>query len=292
MQMLGRSTQIVGFVSDLMFGVKIEIAATNLGYNVIWFNELATRQKGITDNDEVFNQDDYYYQPETMLIDRITDHQPVLLIFDLSNTKIPWKEWIEWLKSSPATRRIPILCFGSHQDHHSLRDARVAGADVVVARSKFSSDLPDLIQKFADIPDYLAIRDTCQLPLLKDALEGIALFNRCEFFEAHELLERAWNQDLTVGRELYRAILQISVAYLQVQRKNYRGAVKMFLRSRQWINPLPDECRGVNIAQLREDASSVFQMVIKSGPEGIGYIDASVFKPINLNINHSTKQVG
>ena len=69
--------------------------------------------------------------------------------------------------------------------------------------------------------------------------------------EAHDLFERAWMEDESPGRELYRAILQVAVAYYQISRGNYNGAAKMFLRMRQWIDPLPDFCRGFNVAQLQ-----------------------------------------
>jgi hypothetical protein len=54
-------------------------------------------------------------------------------------------------------------------------------------------------------------------------------------------------QKIALG-EVYRAVLQVAVAYFQIERGNYNGAAKMFLRLRQWIDPLPDYCRGIDIA--------------------------------------------
>ncbi len=125
-----------------------------------------------------------------------------------------------------------------------------------------------------------SINDLCNAPLHPQAAEGIHLFNEGEYFEAHEALEAAWNADDTPGRELYRAILQVAVAYLQIERGNYNGAAKMFLRMRQWIEPLPDECRGVDVERLRRDALRVRERLLELGREHIGEFDKSMFMPV------------
>ena len=47
------------------------------------------------------------------LFERVTRTQPALLLFDLNNAAIPWRQWIAALKSSAATRRIPCLLYTS-----------------------------------------------------------------------------------------------------------------------------------------------------------------------------------
>ena len=93
-------------------------------------------------------------------------------------------------------------------------------------------------------------------------------------------MEEAWNQDDSVGRELFRGILQVAVAYLQIERGNYRGAMKMFLRLRQWLDPLPDTCRGVDIAALRKDAYQVQAELLKIGLHSMQSFDRSLLKPV------------
>ena len=72
----------------------------------------------------------------------------------------------------------------------------------------------------------------------------------------------------------------MAVAYLQIERGNYNGALKMFLRVRQWIDPLPDLCRGVDVAQLRADARHVHESLLALGREGIGRFDRRLFKRV------------
>jgi predicted metal-dependent hydrolase len=120
----------------------------------------------------------------------------------------------------------------------------------------------------------------CQAPLAGLALQGLQLYNRGEYFAAHELLEAAWRQDHTPARQLYQGILQVGVAYLQIERGNYTGALKMFLRARRWLDPLPNQCQGVQVAQLRQDARRA-QAVLKSlGREHIADFDRVLFRPI------------
>jgi predicted metal-dependent hydrolase len=74
--------------------------------------------------------------------------------------------------------------------------------------------------------------------------------------------------------------LQIAVAYFQIERNNYRGATKMFLRVRQWIDPLPDTCRGVDIAQLRADADNVNMALTSLGQERMVEFDQALLQPV------------
>jgi hypothetical protein len=57
----------------------------------------------------------------------------------------------------------------------------------------------------------------------------------------------------------------------------------MFLRLRQWIDPLPPLCRGVDVARLREDARRVHQALLALGPDQIADFDRSLFKPVEYS---------
>lgn len=125
----------------------------------------------------------------------------------------------------------------------------------------------------------------CSGELHPKAAEGILLFNRGEFFEAHEELESAWREEQGSIHDLYRGILQIAVTYLHITRKNFNGAVKVYNRSLRWLKDWPDECRGVNVAKLRADAETVFSALKRLGPEKIGEFDHALFHPIQVHLN-------
>lgn len=272
---------VLGLVSDVFFSVPIENALQAMGYRARWIqrgDELGTnaivpptRQPG-----------EPLTGPSAAFIAFLAEEQPALVIVELNSTLLPWPEWVAAMKSSAATRRIPVLAFGPHTDLDLRARALDVGCDAVLAQGRFIADLPALIEKYARRMDNVALTAACQGELSALALKGIARFNQREFFEAHEDLEHAWNEEPGPARELYRGILQVAVAYLQIMRRNYNGALKMFLRMRQWLDPLPEACRGVDVAQLRADALAVKAELERLGVERIAEFDPVFFKPLSI----------
>ena len=118
------------------------------------------------------------------------------------------------------------------------------------------------------------------LPLPALAREGIALFNRGEYFVQHEAFEHSWRAELGPVRALYQGVLQVGVAYLQITRGNHVGASKMFQRAWQRLDKLPDICQGIDIAQLRTDAQAAQTELARVGPAGMAGFDRSLLKPV------------
>lgn len=274
---------ILAFIGDLLFSSRLEDAAEKQGIKTI-FIENASYFSSPDAELLRFQYAEHTTGPGAILVERVSAWRPDLIIFDLNNQAVPWHEWIALIKSAPATRRIPIIGFGSHKEPGALKSARDAGADTVFSRSRFVQDLPEILSAHVRIFDRDELLKSCQMPLSNLALQGFDLFNQGEYFEAHERLEAAWNEDLSPGRELYRAVLQVAVAYLQIQRQNYTGALKMFLRLRQWIEPLPDRCRGVDVENLRMNAQSVYQQLILTGKDKLAEFDQTLFKPVVYKI--------
>jgi hypothetical protein len=270
---------IVGFVADLMFAPRIANVAHHLNYDIKWIESPADLGSQTPDLPPETRGESLHGQ-EGQLFEKITAWQPALLLFDLNNNAIPWRRWIALLRSSAATRRIPVLCLGSHMDVEAMSDAKKAGANAVLARSRFTADMPKLIQQYAKHPDQSAIETACQEPLSALARQGIEKFNAGQYYKCHDDLEEAWMLDSTPGRNLYRSILQVGIALYQIERKNYRGAVKMLLRVRQWLEPLPDVCRDVNVAKLRQNAQTIHNELINLGEENLGEFNWDLVEPI------------
>lgn len=278
---------LVGFVAELISISRIESAARSQGMQVEWIESVeklriladhAHQENAYTSH---FRLDGDQGQEGIFLLELLTIWKPSLILFDLGNAAIPWQEWVSLLKSAPASRRIPVVCYGSHVKIEDLRAARRAGAEAALPRSAFLKDIGAVLERHSKKDEAIVLRDSCQVVLHPLALEGISLFNNREFFEAHEALELAWKEDSSPGRELYRAMLQVAVAYYHIQRGNFQGALKMFMRLRQWIDPLPDECRGVDVASLRKATHAAFQEMLSLGRHRIGEFDPSLFKTIN-----------
>jgi len=120
----------------------------------------------------------------------------------------------------------------------------------------------------------------CQKDLHPLARKGLQKYNAGEYYEAHEYLELAWRDTDSPGRDLYQGILQVGVAYYQIKRENYRGALKMFGRARERLEPLPDVCQGVEVNRVRRDAEKVEQTLREIGPGAMDTFDVSLFRPI------------
>ena len=273
---------ILAFAKELNTTVRIENAALRMGMTVEIIE--TADQIAPSDSSPLLPQSaEHLWGRSAVLLEKVTGFNPALIIFDLGNESIPWKDWISLLTSVPATRRIPVIGFGPHVEVQTLESAKEAGATQVISRSRFFSNLPGLIQKYARLIDRDELKSSCQEPLAPSAVLGLEEFNRGEYFEAHEYLESAWKNDESSGRELYRAVLQVAVAYYQILRGNYNGAAKMFLRLRQWIDPLPDHCRGVNVRKLRQEAKTVHETMLSLGPERISELDNNLLKPVEYS---------
>jgi predicted metal-dependent hydrolase len=130
-----------------------------------------------------------------------------------------------------------------------------------------------------EIPFSLNTPTPCEETLHPLAIEGLRLFNAGQYFEAHEALETAWKDEKGPIRELYRGILQVAVGYLHITRGNYIGALKMFKRCRPWLAPFPDQCRGIEVGQLKRDFQAVESELRRLGPQGIQSFNPRLLKP-------------
>jgi predicted metal-dependent hydrolase len=106
--------------------------------------------------------------------------------------------------------------------------------------------------------------------------EGIAYFNAGEYYQQHDSFEALWKQTPGVERELYQGILQVGVAYYQITRGNWRGAVKMLARAARHLKDLPDSCQGVDVRQLREDAAHVRAALLALMPQTLDQFDRAL----------------
>jgi predicted metal-dependent hydrolase len=273
---------IIGFVSDLMFSTRISSVAKHLGFRVRWVEHEQTFGDPATETDKPRPGEALDGPTGNMLLE-VVRVQPALVLFDLANSQIPWRRWIAVLKSAPASSRTPVICFGPHVNVEIMNAAKEAGADLVLARSRFAAAMPQILQQHARMPDHALLRSECDQPLSVKARHGIMLHNQGDYYAAHEALEEAWMADKGAGRDLYRGLLQISVAFLQIERGNYRGALKMCLRVRQWLTPLPNVCRGVDVSAAREIVESTHDMLLELGPGRIDQFDRALLRPFTLS---------
>lgn len=208
------------------------------------------------------------------LVAHLADLQPDLIIVELDGDAA----WLSQTRSDPATRRLPTLAIG---DDPAAAERAAAVRIPLYPRAAFLKDAAAIIRLHARAAaNTQALSEQCAEPLPPLVLRGLQEFNRGEYYECHETLEEAWMAETRPIRDLYRAILQVSVAYYHILRGNYNGAHKMFLRSVQWFASLPDQCMGIDVAALRADVLAVRLHLQRLGPENIAQFDRSLLKPI------------
>jgi len=88
-------------------------------------------------------------------------------------------------------------------------------------------------------------------PLL---VEGVRLFNRGRWFEAHEVLEQAWLSERGEVRRLYQGLLQVGVGLHHARRGNRRGALSLLDRGIARLTPFAPQRLGLDVARLLEQA--------------------------------------
>lgn len=125
------------------------------------------------------------------------------------------------------------------------------------------------------------VRDCgCELP--ETAYEAIAKFNAGEYYEQHDLLEALWMETESPVRQLYQAILQVGIAYYQIEQGNRRGAIKMLSRALRWIDYLPESCQGVDVAQLRKNAEVLRTTLLETGEDDLAGLDRALLWPVPM----------
>jgi DNA-binding response OmpR family regulator len=90
----------------------------------------------------------------------IGDEKPALVIVNIATTGVDWEAAIRQARAAGLT----VLAFGSHMDLEARAKALQAGAQRVVANSKFSSDMPGLVKRMLDEPDAPGLDETDSAP--------------------------------------------------------------------------------------------------------------------------------
>jgi predicted metal-dependent hydrolase len=104
-------------------------------------------------------------------------------------------------------------------------------------------------------------------------IEGIAQFNRGEYFEQHETLELLWRAERRDIRYLYQGILQIGVAFYHLRKLNHHGTVYMLTRGPSYLAPFAPVCQRVDVRALLDDAAAARREVERLGRDRLAEFD-------------------
>lgn len=116
------SKRVLAVLSDLFFSVKLADAAKRSGLAL----EL------VTDPDQVLEK---------------AQDKPSLIIFDLNFEAAQPLKLVAKLKGAAETKRISLIGYLSHVQGELKQRAQEAGCDMVLARSAFSQNIPQIFKR-------------------------------------------------------------------------------------------------------------------------------------------------
>lgn len=116
------SRKILVAVDDLFFVARIQETARKLGVNV----EFAKTDQEILEKAEAL---------------------PNLIIFDLNSHSAKPLQTIQRLRQNPGMKKVSLIAFVSHVQADLKLQAQEAGCDMVMPRSAFSQNLPNLLRR-------------------------------------------------------------------------------------------------------------------------------------------------
>jgi len=119
--------KILAVVEDLLFTVKISDAAKRAGLDV------------------------EFVKSERDVIDKATSEKPLLIILDLNFSAVQPLKLISKLKSNGDMKQISLIGYLSHVQGELKQQAQEAGANVVMARSAFSQNLPQILKRHSGV---------------------------------------------------------------------------------------------------------------------------------------------
>jgi uncharacterized protein len=84
---------------------------------------------------------------------------------------------------------------------------------------------------------------------------GIELFNRGEFFEAHEVLEDVWRVAVKEDKKFLQGIIQVAVAFYHYGNGNSIGARSVLRRGFRNLSRYPEGFGGIHLADFLHSIS-------------------------------------
>jgi len=133
------TTHILALEKDLFFSVKMRDTLRHYDIVVKTARNLTAFEESLTAQDE---------------------EEFALVIVNIATIGVDWETAIRKAR----TAGLKVLAFGSHMDLEARSKALEAGAQRVVANSKFTSDMPALVQRMLDEPDDSSFNETESKP--------------------------------------------------------------------------------------------------------------------------------
>jgi predicted metal-dependent hydrolase len=91
--------------------------------------------------------------------------------------------------------------------------------------------------------------------------KGITLFNNCEFFQCHEVLEEAWTKEVGPRRLFLQALIHLAVGFYHCERRNPAGARSQLKKGIHKLALYLPSCEGIDTARLHREALAALERI-------------------------------
>jgi len=98
-------------------------------------------------------------------------------------------------------------------------------------------------------------------------LEGIEHFNKCDFYEAHEVWEELWADTQGPPRRFYQGLIQVAVCLHHFGNGNIRGAKKLYVGCRGYLEDYRPRYLGVDLDKLLAQLETCCRDILDSKEE-------------------------
>ncbi|MBT3267126.1 hypothetical protein HN371_08245 [Candidatus Poribacteria bacterium] len=105
-------------VADLFLFAKLREGAISLGYEATGAGNIDIARK------------------------KLAEEQFLAVLLSFNKDGFDWEGLLAHVRSTPETRELPVLAFGSHVDTAAFKRAKELGADMVAPNSQIASDFP------------------------------------------------------------------------------------------------------------------------------------------------------
>src|SRR2546423_1699836 len=97
-------------------------------------------------------------------------------------------------------------------------------------------------------------------------LAGVLLFNRGDFFEAHEAWESLWMETFGPEKQFYQGLIQAAVGLCHFCNGNLRGAAKLYRSSRDYMARYGSPFLGLDVEEFWRQMEACFRPVLGATP--------------------------
>jgi predicted metal-dependent hydrolase len=94
---------------------------------------------------------------------------------------------------------------------------------------------------------------------------GIELFNRCEFYDCHEVLEEVWTPTRQPERWFLQALIHFAVGFYHHRRGNPAGATRQLRKGLRKIQAYLPEWGGVRTEVIEQEARRCLDIIERGG---------------------------